>query len=230
MLEQGYSSEIYTSGYKIYSTLDLRIQQVAEEAVKNGPVTLKTALAKSLNAATVRLADHLGVRSVIETARRLGIKSELQPYLPTALSASDVTLLEMVSAYSIFATGMYAELLPYERIVNRDGIIIEETTPETNKVIDEGIVNEMKVLLGAVVKEGIAQKAKELGRPVYGKTGTTNDFTDAWFIGSDDRLAVGVWVRRDDHKPIGLKETGARTALPIWIGFMKKVPLQTLLD
>ncbi|MBI5187838.1 MAG: penicillin-binding protein 1A [Nitrospirae bacterium] len=329
-LEQRYGSEIYTSGYRIYSTLDSRMQQVAEEAVKKGvetierrvnheiqasliaidlrtghiramvggsdfwknqfnratqalrqpgsafkpfvyltalengmtsdnrikdspisfkgqrhgqvwspknydekyygPVTLRTALAKSLNTATVRLADRLGIKNVIETARRLGIKSELQPYLSTVLGASDVTLMELVSAYSIFATGMHAEPLPYERIVNRDGIIIEETMPEINKVIDEGIVNEMKVLLSAVVKEGTAQKAKELSRPVYGKTGTTNDFTDAWFIGFDDRLAVGVWVGRDDHKPIGPKETGARAALPIWIEFMKKVPLQTLPD
>ena len=86
------------------------------------------------------------------------------------------------------------------------------------------------VLLQAVVEEGTAQSAKELKRPVYGKTGTTNDYTDAWFIGFDDRLVVGVWVGRDDHTPIGSKETGARAALPIWIEFMKKAPLQTLSD
>ena len=88
----------------------------------------------------------------------------------------------------------------------------------------------MKILLKAVVDEGTATKAKELQRPLYGKTGTTNDYTDAWFIGFDDRLVVGVWVGRDNHRPIGPKETGARAALPIWIDFMKKAPLQTLLD
>jgi penicillin-binding protein 1A len=81
-----------------------------------------------------------------------------------------------------------------------------------------------------VVEEGTARKARELKKPLYGKTGTTNDYTDAWFIGFDDRLVVGVWVGRDDHTTIGPKETGAKAALPIWIEFMKKVPLQTLLD
>ncbi len=86
---------------------------------------------------------------------------------------------------------------------------------------------EMKKLLRAVVEEGTAMKAKELKRTLYGKTGTTNDYSDAWFIGFDDRLVVGVWVGRDDHTPIGTKETGARAALPIWMEFMKKVPRQT---
>jgi len=195
-----------------------------------GLVTLKTALAKSLNSATVRIADRVGIRNVIETAQRLGIKCKLQPYLPTALGASDVTLMEMVSAYSTFATGSTIGPLTYERVLNRDGIVLEETRPEINEVVDREIIEEMKLSLGAVVKEGTAQRAKELGRTVYGKTGTTNNYTDAWFIGFDDRLVVGVWVGRDDHTPIGVKETGSRAALPIWIEFMKKVPLQTPAD
>lgn len=88
----------------------------------------------------------------------------------------------------------------------------------------------MKVLLKAVVEEGTATAAKVLNRPLFGKTGTTNDYTDAWFIGFDERIVLGVWVGRDDHKPIGPKETGARAALPIWIEVMKKAPLQTLPD
>jgi penicillin-binding protein 1A len=80
----------------------------------------------------------------------------------------------------------------------------------------------MKVLLGDVVKEGTGAAARDLGRPVYGKTGTTNDYTDAWFVGFDDRLAVGVWVGRDNHTPIGRRETGARAALPIWLDFMRQ--------
>jgi penicillin-binding protein 1A len=188
----------------------------------HGEVTLKTALAKSLNAATVRLASWFGVDDIIEMAERLGIKSPLQPYLPLALGASDVTLLEMVHAYSAFATGKKMELISYDRIENRDKIILEEIYPKQAEILDADTVREMQILLGAVVNEGTATKAKELGRPVYGKTGTTNDYSDAWFIGFDEKLAVGVWVGRDNHTPIGNRETGARAALPIWMEFMKQ--------
>ena len=189
----------------------------------HGTVTLKTAIAKSLNAATVRLASRVGIENIIDTAKKLGITAELQPYLPIALGASDVTLIEMVGAYCGLATGKKMRLIPYERIENRDGIVIDEVYPHFEEILKEDTVDKLKVLLGAVVREGTAVKARELGRPVYGKTGTTNDFTDAWFIGFDDGLAVGVWVGRDNHKPIGNKETGAQAALPIWIEFMKRV-------
>jgi penicillin-binding protein 1A len=187
-----------------------------------GPVTLKKALAKSLNAATVRLAASVGVENILETAKKLGIKSQMQPYLSIALGSSDMTLIEMVGAYTAFATGKKTDLIPYERIENRDGVVIDALYPRYADVLDDDVVHELRVLLGAVVKEGTGERAKELGRPVYGKTGTTNDFTDAWFIGFDDNMAVGVWVGRDDHTPIGNKETGAAAALPIWIEFMKK--------
>ncbi len=194
-----------------------------------GSVSLKTAIAKSLNCATIRLAAHLGVDSIIETATRLGIKSKLQPYLPLAIGASDVTLIDMVIAYSAFASGYRPEPILYEKIFNRDWIVIEEKGPVFEEVLSEEDTEQIKVLLRAVVEEGTAMKARELKRPLYGKTGTTNDYTDAWFLGFDERHVVGVWVGRDDHTPIGPKETGARAALPIWIEFMKKVPLQTLL-
>jgi penicillin-binding protein 1A len=142
--------------------------------------------------------------------------------MPLALGASDVTLLEMTHAYTAFAFGKMMELIPYERIENRDKIVIEEILPKQTDILEEDVVKELRILLGAVVKEGTASRAKELKRPVYGKTGTTNDYTDAWFIGFDDNLAVGVWVGRDNHKPIGRKETGASAALPIWIEFMKQ--------
>lgn len=329
-LEQKYGSGIYTAGYKIYSTLDYRMQKIAEESIRHGVetleqreepgiqasliaielrtghiramvgglefwknqynraaqakrqpgsafkpfvyvtafengmlsqdkivdspisfrgaqqgkvwspknydgkyyglVTLKKALAKSLNAATVRLAGRVGVANVIETARRLGIKGDLQPYLPIALGASDVTLMELVSAYSVFATGRRTEPITYERILNRDGVVIEEAIPKSDEILNRNVTEEVRASLEAVVKEGTARKAMEIGRPVYGKTGTTNDYTDAWFIGFDDNLAVGVWVGRDDHTPIGPKETGARAALPIWIEFMQKVLPQTPQD
>jgi penicillin-binding protein 1A len=198
------------------------------DGIYHGSVTLKTALAQSYNVATVRLASKLGIRNIIKTAQRLGVKSTLQPYLPIAIGASSVRLIDIVSAYATFASGARAEPLFYERIINRDGIIIEETRPVIKDVLSEEIVNHMKVLLRAIVEEGTAWQAKKLDRVVYGKTGTTNDYRDAWFIGFDERLVVGVWVGRDDHTPIGLRETGSRAALPIWIDFMKKVPQQTL--
>lgn len=188
----------------------------------HGTVTLKTALSRSLNAATVRLGSRVGLDNVILTARRLGLTTEIQPYMPVVLGASDVTLIEMVSAYSAFATGKKAALIPYERIENRDGIVVEEVRPQLEEILEGGVVSELKKMLRAVVTEGTAVRAKSLGRVVYGKTGTTNDYTDAWFIGFDDRLAVGVWVGRDNHTPIGRKETGASAALPIWIEFMKQ--------
>lgn len=193
----------------------------------NGPVTLRTALAKSLNAATVRLASEVGVESIIDTARVLGIRSKLQPYLSIALGASDVTLLEMVTAYGVLATGNYIKPMLFEKIDNNAGASVIEISPEITKTLSEDVKDKMRILLRAVVQEGTAMRAKELKRPIYGKTGTTNDYTDAWFIGFDDRLVVGVWVGRDDHKPIGPRETGARAALPIWIDFMRRVPLQT---
>ncbi len=193
----------------------------------HGEVTLKTALAKSLNVATVRLADRVGVDSIIETAQRLGIQSNLQPYLPIALGASDVTLMDMVCAYSTFASGTRVKPVLYEWVMNKDGVPVSELHEERTDIISAEDLEEMKKLLHAVVEEGTAQRAKELKKTLYGKTGTTNDYSDAWFIGFDDRLVVGVWVGRDDHKPIGSKETGARAALPIWMEFMKKVPLQT---
>jgi penicillin-binding protein 1A len=150
--------------------------------------------------------------------------------LPLAIGASDVTLADMVSAYSTFASGYRPAPVFYEKVLNRDGVIIQENEAEGEELFFEDDAEEMRVLLGAVVQEGTAVRAKELKRPVYGKTGTTNDYTDAWFIGFDDRLVVGVWVGRDNHTPIGPKETGASAALPIWIEFMRKVPLQTLSD
>jgi len=119
------------------------------------------------------------------------------------------------------------ELISYNRIENRDRIVLEEILPKQTEVLDENTVREMQILLGAVVSEGTATKAKTLGRPVYGKTGTTNDYSDAWFIGFDDKMVVGVWVGRDNHEPIGDKETGAMAALPIWMEFMKEIRPKT---
>jgi penicillin-binding protein 1A len=189
----------------------------------HGYVPLKTALALSLNAATVRLAYDIGIDNIIEIAKRCGIKSTLHPYLPLALGASDTTLLEMTGAYGVFATGKRVEPVTYEKIISREGVLLEETFSHSTRVLAPETVDKMKTLLKAVVEAGTATKAREIKRTVYGKTGTTNDFSDAWFIGFDDRLVVGVWVGRDNHKPIGQKEAGAKAALPIWIEFMRDI-------
>jgi penicillin-binding protein 1A len=189
----------------------------------HGYVSLKKALALSLNTATVRLAYNTGIDKIIMLAKKCGIKSALQPYLPIALGASDVTPLELTAAYSVFATGKRFDPQTYEKILNRDGVVIEDKFPHSAAVISPEIVEEMKKLLREVVETGTAVKARDIKKTVYGKTGTTNDYSDAWFIGFDDRLVVGVWVGRDDHKPIGPKESGGKAALPIWIEFMQNI-------
>jgi penicillin-binding protein 1A len=187
-------------------------------------VTLKTALALSLNTATVRLAQKVGIHEVAAIAKRCGIRSRLDPYLSLALGSSDVTPLELTVAYTVFATGRKVEVITYDRIDTKNNIYYKEVLPRSQEVLSQEVVEQMREMLRAVVENGTAQKAKEISRMVYGKTGTTNSFSDAWFIGFDDRFVVGVWVGRDDHKPIGAREAGSRAALPIWIEFMKKIP------
>ncbi len=189
----------------------------------NGEVKLITALARSLNAATVCLADIVGIENVIKTAREIGIRSKVLPYLPSALGASDMTLPDLVYAYGVLSHGKSISPVFYEKVTNRDGLILEETIYNQKEILDAGVVIEMKDILRAVILEGTGRKAKSLNRVVYGKTGTTNDYTDAWFIGFDDNIILGVWVGRDNHTPIGKKETGASAALPIWIEFMKNI-------
>lgn len=189
----------------------------------HGMVPLKTAIALSLNAATVRLANQVGIKEVIDTAERCGIKSTIAPYLSTALGAADVTPIEITAAYAAFATGKKIDPIYYDKITGRDGSVLEEGECAMGDVFSEQTVSQMKDLLRAVVERGTAMKAIEIQRMVYGKTGTTNDFSDAWFIGFDDSLVVGVWVGRDNHVPVGNKETGARAALPIWMEFMQKI-------
>jgi len=188
----------------------------------HGEIPLRTAIALSLNSATVRLASQVGIKKVVEFAKQCGLTTKIHPYLSTALGASDVKPIELTTAYSVFATGKKVKPIFYEKITDHNGVTIEENKPETEIILPEEIVEQMRELLREVVLSGTAQRAKELQREVYGKTGTTNDFSDAWFVGFDNDLLVGVWVGRDNHKPIGPKEAGARSALPIWINFMKE--------
>jgi len=190
----------------------------------NGIVTLKQALSQSLNSATICLADLVGMEEVINTAKQLGIKSKIYPYLPSAIGASEVTPFEFVYAYVTLSHGYRMKPLYIEKIQNREGLLLEENFPEMEKVIDDALVEEIRYLLRSVITEGTGRKAKIIKREVFGKTGTTNNYTDAWFVGFDNKITLAVWVGRDDHTPIGYKQTGSRAALPIWIDFMKKYP------
>ncbi len=188
-----------------------------------GPVTLRKAMAESINAVAVKLIDKVGVNTTVEYAKKLGIKSDLKPYLSLALGSSDLTLIEITSAYGVFAKlGIKSSPMAVIKVTDRMGKVFEENFPFTEEVIKPEIAYLITDLLRGVVEQGTGWKAKVLGRPVAGKTGTTNEYTDAWFIGYTPTLVAGVWVGYDDHRSIGSKETGARAALPVWIDFMKE--------
>lgn len=186
-----------------------------------GPVTLRSALAHSLNSVAVRLVDRIGVQKVIRQARKLGIESPLDKNLSLALGSSSVSLLELVRAYGVFANGgRLVEPLFITKVTDRNGKVLEENVPESKQVLSPEVSYVLTDMLKNVVQSGTGRAAAKLGRYVAGKTGTTSEFRDGWFIGYTPDLITGVWVGYDDHRPLGDKETGARTALPIWLAFM----------
>jgi penicillin-binding protein 1A len=189
-----------------------------------GRITLRRALADSRNVPAVRLLDHVGIQNVIELARKFGITSPLQPYLPLALGASDLTLMEHTSGFTVFPDdGIHIEPHNIRRVTAYDGAVLEEERPQVTEVITPDVARTMVAMLEDVVQFGTGVRAKELGRPTGGKTGTTNDFTDAWYIGFTAQLTTGVWVGNDDKRvSLGKKETGARAALPIWLEYMQQ--------
>jgi penicillin-binding protein 1A len=188
-----------------------------------GRITYRRALADSRNVPAVRLLDHLGVNNVIDLVRKFGVQSPLPPYLPLALGAADLTLFEHTSAFTVFPDdGIHIEPHLIRRVTSYDGVVLEEPKPEVTDVIPPETARTMVAMLEDVVQFGTGVKAKELGRPSAGKTGTTNDFTDAWYIGFTPGLTAGVWVGNDDpRQSLGKKETGAAAALPIWLEFMQ---------
>jgi penicillin-binding protein 1A len=186
-----------------------------------GTITLRRALAQSRNIPALKLADRVGIRTVEEYARKFGITSPLPPYLPVALGAAEVTLIEQTSAYSVFPDDGVRLIPRYiTKVTDYDGRVLEESFPGVRDVISARTARLMTSMLQGVVQHGTAIAASSLKLPLAGKTGTTNDFTDAWFIGFSPKLTVGVWVGYDEKKTLGEKETGARAALPIWIQFM----------
>jgi penicillin-binding protein 1A len=166
--------------------------------------------------------DRLGPAQVIAYARRFGLEAPIPPYLSVALGAAEATLLEMTSAYSVFPN-RGVRMRPYEilKVSDRDGNLLEENRPEAHDAIRADTAYVMTNLLRGVIQHGTGAQAAALKWPLGGKTGTTNDYTDAWFIGFDPTITVGVWVGYDERKVLGNSETGAVAALPIWIDFMR---------
>jgi penicillin-binding protein 1A len=186
-----------------------------------GNITLRRALAGSRNVPAVKLAEKVG--SVVNITRRFGITTSLPPYLPLALGSADMRLLEHVSAFTVFPNdGIRIDPHMIRRVTSYDGALLEEAHPEVHDVVSPDVARTMTAMLEEVIQFGTGIQAKSLGRPAAGKTGTTQDYTDAWFIGFTPQLTSGVWVGFDDKQiSLGKKETGARAALPIWMEFMK---------
>jgi len=189
-----------------------------------GEMTLREALAYSRNAVTVSLVDKIGVERVINFARSLGIQSNLPENLSLALGSLSVSPLELTSAYSAFANGgQRVSPISIKYITDSNGRVLESNSPMTEPVISAESAFLITTMLEDVINYGTGTAVKALGRPAAGKTGTTNDYKDAWFVGYTPELLAGVWVGYDDMKPLGNKETGGRAAAPIWLRFMSAV-------
>src|SRR6267378_2738725 len=186
-----------------------------------GIITLRRALAQSRNIPALKLANKVGIKSVIDYAERFGITSKLPPYLPVALGSAEITLIEQTSAYSVFPNdGVRITPRYITKVTDYEGRVLEEDFPEVKDAISSRTARIMTGMLHEVVMHGTAIAASKMPFPIAGKTGTTNDFTDAWFVGFSPSTTCGVWVGYDEKKSLGAKETGAHAALPIWMNFM----------
>jgi penicillin-binding protein 1A len=217
-----------------------------------GPVTMREALTNSINVVSIRILENIGVNYAIQYAKKLGITSPLSPNLTLALGASSVTPLELTSAYAVFASGGFKTTPYFiTKVLDGDGRTLEEVEPpkipvftrmssatgeiqeEPEYSVDGSVLFATPVispetsyiitnLMESVVTSGTGQRAKALGRPVAGKTGTTNDMKDAWFIGYVPQLVAGVWVGYDQERSLGAGGSGGQAAAPIWTGFMSQ--------
>ena len=187
-----------------------------------GPVTLRRAIEQSRNIPAVKAMHELGVRQVMDYASRFGFPADMPGYLSSALGAAEATLLTVTSAYSAFPNqGM--RMVPYSvaSVSDREGNVLQENRPAAREAVRADTAFVMTNLLRGVVQRGTGAAASSLDWPLAGKTGTVDDYTDAWFVGFDPDITVGVWVGYDEKKPIGNGETGTTAALPIWIDFMR---------
>ncbi len=188
-----------------------------------GPTTLREALALSRNVVSIKLLERITPRQAIFYAHRMGIKTPLRSVPSLAIGTSEVTLLDLVSAFSVFPNrGVRVDPTYITRVTDREGRILEESFPYREEVLNSQTAYMMTNLLESVMNKGTGYGARRGGfrRPAGGKTGTTDNFTDAWFVGFTPQLVAGFWVGFDDLTPLGEGETGARVALPIWADFM----------
>ena len=191
-----------------------------------GIVTVRTGLEQSRNVVTAKLLDFISPQVGVEYCRRFGITSQLNPYLSLSLGTFEVTLLEMVSAFSTFPNkGVRFRPSFITRIEDKDGNVLEEARVESEEVLSPQTAYMMTYLMRGVVESegGTAAAVSVLGWPLAGKTGTTDKYSDAWFVGFSPELCAGVWVGNDLPVPLGERQTGAAAALPIWQDFFEKV-------
>jgi len=187
-----------------------------------GTITLRRALEDSRNIPAIKTMNLIGPPTVLAYAKRFGFEENFPPYLPIALGAGDATLLEITSAYSVFPNqGVRVKPFGVLRVLDREGNLLEENRSEPVDAIRADTAFVMTNLLRGVVQNGTGKAASSLNWPLAGKTGTVDNNTDAWFVGFDPNITVGVWTGLDEKKPIGANETGAVAALPIWMDFMK---------
>ncbi|QPJ66819.1 MAG: PBP1A family penicillin-binding protein [Candidatus Nitrohelix vancouverensis] len=225
-LEEGYTpSSIIVDSPIIFKEKDHAFDKwkpVNFEEKFYGPTPLRTALAHSRNIVTVKLLQNIGISKAVGMARNLGISQNLSKNLSIALGSSGVTLFELVSAYSAFANqGQRIEPIAVRSITNHEGETLYTETPKLSNPLTPAMAYTITSLLQSVVQEGTAKKVKALNRPTAGKTGTTNNYVDAWFLGYTPELLTGVWVGKDKDDSMGVNETGSRTAIPIWLNFMQ---------
>jgi penicillin-binding protein 1A len=194
-----------------------------EDKVFKGPLTFRRALELSRNACTARIVEQLGPDKIVQYARKFGISSDIKPYMAISLGVFEVTLNEMVAAYTVFPN-LGIRVTPYliRAIRDQNNNLIEENFPDRRQVLEPDTAYLMNYLMRGVVKSGSGWRAKWLKAPIGGKTGTTDDYTDAWFIGFSPSVTVGVWVGFDIKRNLGKRETGSKAASPIYVKFMEK--------
>jgi penicillin-binding protein 1A len=187
-----------------------------------GAMTLTNAFAESRNIPALRLAAHVGIHKVIDVAHRFGVTSNIPAYLPVAIGAVEITLEEQVASYAVFPNdGLRVKPRLIRKVQNADGMTLWEVPPTVDEVISQPTARTMMTFLRAVTKFGTGAAAAQLNHPLGGKTGTTSDYTDAWFLGFSPSVTCGVWVGFDSRESLGEKETGAKAALPIWMTWMR---------
>jgi penicillin-binding protein 1A len=188
-----------------------------------GTISLQTGLVQSRNIIAIKLLQAVGIEGVVSLAKNLGITSRIKPDLTLALGSSEVSLLEMTGAYTAFANqGNYTPPVFIERIIDRDGKILEENSPRKIRVMSERTAQQMDQMLQQVIQQGTGKQAKGLKSVAAGKTGTTDRFMDAWFIGYTSDFVTGVWVGHDRNMSLGKDGSGGHVAAPIWLDFMKR--------